>query len=390
MNNFNHEISNIIKKQLQLKNLELVEMLPIPTHSDKIVRAQTLKELIEDIEENHNPDTIEYLVQIKHQYKNKNYNLNSKKFKNKISYENIYLSNGKINVPYLIKNGDLLLNAGDYNLARNIFQVLLQSGEQMSSVLYRIGKSFESEGNLKDAQNYYEESVVYQPSLKVYQRLGAVLIFQKKDAKAGEVFERALNLKELSNEIKFELHKASGNCWTRAKKFENAENHFLKALEINPTADEIRSNLGTLYFQSKKFTEAKRHFSDAIASNPSNHLAITGLGLCSLSAGDKTTAHDYFAQSLDLYLNNPIAIFYLIKCAYEIKVYKTAAQFLECYIQISPINANLMYSLAGLEFHLGKISESKLTALKTLELQPQHLQAKELLNLIERYSSSAE
>jgi tetratricopeptide (TPR) repeat protein len=92
-------------------------------------------------------------------------------------------------------------------------------------------------------------------------------------------------------------------------------------------------------------------------------------------------------QSLELELNNPTAIFYLVKCAYEIKSYATASQMLLNYIQIAPVNTNLLYSLAGLQFHLGRISEAKETTLKILELQSQHAGAKELLNMIERYAS---
>lgn len=389
MNELIQTLQDALEKHLQQNDLEVIGLIPIPTHRDKMIRMQTLQELIENFDEsNTEKSTFEYVLKIKPKSKL----ISQTKIEapsEKPPTESVYLPNGKLNNTYLIKNGDLLFEAGEFALARNIYKAILSSGEYAGAAHHRLGRCFEAEGKLDEAQTNYENSITYLPTIETYQRLSTLLIKLNKDLQAAETMERALHLKDLPISTKFELHKACGNCWTRAQKPAEAERNFMKALEINPSADEIRANLGALYLQQNKIGDARRSFTDALASNPRNYQALAGIGSCLLNEGEKKLAHDYFARSLEIELNNPNAIYYLVKCAYEIKSYAIASKFLQEYIQIAPINSNLLYSLAGLQFHLGRMSEAKITTLKVLELQPHHSAAKELMNMIERYTSSS-
>jgi tetratricopeptide (TPR) repeat protein len=288
-----------------------------------------------------------------------------------------------------MRNADLLMSAGDTALAKNIYKSVLTSGEKTPQALFGLGLCLESEGKLPEAKRHYEESIAYQPALESYRRLGLLLVRMNKDQEAAEVLARALNLKDLSPEARYELHKASGNAFTRSKRVPEAEKHFLKALELKPGADEIRTSLGALCLQQGKTSEARRHFQDAFASNPRSASALMGLGSCFLADGEKRQAHDCFAKSLEIDLNNATAVFHLVKCAYEIKSYATAARVLEEYVQVAPVNSNLLYSLAGLQFHLGRLNDAKATAKKILELQPSHAGASELVDAIERNQAEA-
>jgi Tfp pilus assembly protein PilF len=134
-----------------------------------------------------------------------------------------------------------------------------------------------------------------------------------------------------------------------------------------------------------KFEEARRHFQDALASNSANTRAQCGLASCYLALGDKRAAHDLLAQALERDINNPSAIYYLVKCAYEIRSYATAARLTEQYVEsVQPANVNLLYSLAGLQFHLGRANDARATAHRILSLNAEHAGAKEILNLIQR------
>jgi tetratricopeptide (TPR) repeat protein len=208
----------------------------------------------------------------------------------------------------------------------------------------------------------------------------------EKDEEAAEVLTRALNLKEMPIDLRTELEKACGNAWMRAKNYEQSERHFRRALELCPPAlaHEIRANLGALFIRQGRTSEAKRSFQDILAQNPRSAKAYMGLATCYLADNEKRLAHDCFAQALQLDLNNPTAVFHLVKCAYEIKSYATAARLVEEYIQIAPVNMSLLYSLAGLQFHLGRMNESAVTARKILGLQAGHAGAAELLRAIER------
>lgn len=391
MNDVKTTLQEVLSKQLHQSEFDLIGIVPIPTHNDKMVRLRTLQEVLEDFDETNEGETIECLLQLRPKKARPQAppSAHETAVTPTSTSENIYLSNGKLNVPFLLKNGDVLFDAGEYPLARNIYKTILSSGEFTSTILNRLGRCFEAEGKFDEAKKKYEESIAYLPNLDSFLRLSSSLVRQNKDQQAAEVMERALKLRDLTATQRFELLKSSGNCWTRSKRAGEAETCFKQALEIDPSADDVRSNLGVLYLQGNKISEAKRNFQDAIASNPKNHQALAGLGSCCLAEGDKKAAHDYFTQSLEIELNNPTAIFYLVKCAYELKIYSAAARILGKYIEIAPVNTNLLYSLAGLQFHLGRVQDSKSTTQKILELQPDHFGAKDLLNLIQRYAGAA-
>ena len=358
----------------------LVDLIAVPTQGDRMVRLKTIEQILQDFEAD--SEVAGYFIRVKSDRK-----VAEKAFaeesadEDKSDIENAYLASGKLNIPYLMRNAELLYSTTDYPLARNIYKAILQSGERTAAALLGMARCFEAEGKLDEARAHYDESIAYQPSLEAYRRVASILIEQKKDLSAATVLERSLSLKELNPQTRFEIHKASGNCYLRAKKFDDAEKHYQKALGIDPAADEIRANLGSLYLQAGKISEAKRHFQDAIASNPRNDNALCGLASCFLEQGEKRLAHDHFAKSLEVELKNANAIFHLVKCAYEIRSYATAARIVENYIEVAPVNTNLLYSLAGLQYHLGRMGDARATAERILQLQADHAGAQELLNL---------
>lgn len=404
MSDFTQSLQESLEQQLSQTNYDVAGIIPIPVHTDTMIRLRTLQEIFEEMNESHQPGVLEYLIQIKPKNKQANPILGpslglplSDSPQAPISTlsqedvllaecpENVYLPNGKLNVPFLLRNADVLAEAGEYVLARKIHTTLLAAGEQTGATQLRMGKCFEAEGKWEEAKACFEESIAYQPQLETYQKLISLLIRQNKDQEAAEVIERTLNLKDLRHSLRFEFHKTAGNCWLRANRPTQSEAHFKKALELDPTADEIRSNLGVLCLQDNRTHEAKRHFQDAVASNPKNAHALAGLGSAFLQEGDKSSAHDYYAESLALELNNPSALFNLVRCAYDLKRHATAAELLEGFIQVSPISPSLLYSLAGLQYHLGRMQEAKKTTLKILELHSEHTGATELLKMLDRF-----
>lgn len=401
------DLRQILDQRLRQGDSDLIDVMdivPIPMHGDRMVRLRSLEEALEDFSADNGATS--YLIQIKSRAPAQSassariaapvpevgaMNLPSAPHRpsaataSPVTGDNIYRGDGKLNIPYLTRNAELLLAAQEYALARNVFQAIAASGERRGLALFGLGRCDESEEKLDSARAHYEESIAYHPTLESYHRLSAVLIAQKKEGLAAEALGRALaSIKDLNSKTRFELHKACGNLHLRARDPEASERQYRLALELEPAADEIRSNLGALYLQSQRPDDARRIFEDALASNPSNARAISGLGSCHIALGDKRKAHDLFARALELELNQPTAIYQLVKCAYELKTYATAARLTEEYVQVAPINASLMYSLAGLQYHLGRKNNARETAEQVLAMQNEHPGARELIKLIER------
>lgn len=370
------QIRELLGKQLNSDQFDIVEVIPVPNQSDRMVRLRTIEEVLQDFDG--------YLIKMRPKNgADVSGHAIPAEVLSKAVAESLYQPDGKLNLPFLFRNAEVLFSSGEYALARNVYKAIFQSGERTATALDGIGRCFEAEGKLEDARLHYEESIAYQPNIDAFQHLASLHIRQKKDETAAELFERALQLREIPNSIRFDLHKAAGNCLIRAQKPQEARKHLEWALDLSPNAADVRANLGALQLQTGKIAEAKKQFQDALSANPRNDKALAGLASCFLAEGDKRLAHDYFSKALEIELNNPTAIYHLVKCAYELKTYATAARVLEEYIQIAPVNANLMYSLAGLQFHLGRIDDAAATAKNILRLVPQHGGATELLRTID-------
>ena len=379
MSDLRSTIQDALNKQFSRGDIDSVDVVPIALDGDRMDRLRTLQEVLDEFDDHpDNNKVTSYLVQIKpkraHQVNSTNAPSTESQLAAALPPEGIYFPNGKLNVTYLSKNAEVLFNSGEYALARNIYKAILQSGEKTAHAHYGIGRCHEAEGRQEEARAAYEESIAYHPSVETYKSLGTLLLSQGKEQLAAETFERAINLKEIPTEVIAELHKASGNCWMRAEKFSEAERHYKKTLELSPNASEILTNLGAVYLKMGQIQDAKRSFQEAMASDTRSDKAIFGLGSCYEAEGDRRQAHDQFARALHINLNNAQAIFHLVRCAYEIKSYATAARLVEEYIQVAPINANLLYSLAGLQFHLGRMEEAKSTVLQFCKF-PRHMRA---------------
>ena len=284
---------------------------------------------------------------------------------------------------FLAQNADLLLQVGEIELARNIYRAILKSGEASDVAYAGLAACSDKEGLVEQAIQFAWDSVAFAPNKKGYQILSQLLVQQGRDQEAAQALNRAIKSLELSAQEKAEYFKMIGNCMARLGQNPEAERAFKKALELSPASDETQANLGSLYLEQGQVSEAKRCYQDAIASNPANDKAWVGLGLCFVAEGDKEAAHDAFSRSLERNLRNSTAIFHLVKCAYEIKKYSQAERMLSSYVDVAPVSPSLLYSLAGLQFHVGKKKEASLTAKRILQIKGDHQGARDLVKRIE-------
>lgn len=289
----------------------------------------------------------------------------------------------KEDIQFLVDNAEVLMKAGELELARNIFRALLKTSECSDVAYAGLAMCADQEGLVEQAIQYAWDSVAFAPNKKGYQILAQLLVQQGRDQEAAQALSRALKALELTIQEKGDYYKMIGNCMSRLGQTTESERAYKKALEMSPASDEVQSNLGSLYLEQGKFPEAKRCYQDAIASNTHNDKAWVGLGLCCVADGDKESAHEAFARSLDKNIRNSTAIFHLVKCAYEIKKYSTAEKILSQYVEIAPVSASLLYSLAGLQFHVGKKREASLTAKRILQIKSDHQGARDLIRRID-------
>lgn len=381
MNELIRALHKTLGSELPSAGYDLVDLVEIPSSARKELRIKNMEEVLKDFDQDNDENVVSYLVQLRPKGR---VALEAPKVTspNTSGVDKIYDGSGKLNKDYLERNARILLDAGEYALARNIYQTLLKSGVHPSDPLFGLGCAYEREGDLIRAQSHYEESIAYGPSIESCERLASVLIRQGKEQYAAEVIERALKLEDLTETQKYELHKIAGNCWNRAGNDANAESHYRKASEIDPNSDEMRTNIAAVQLKNSNLDQAADDFKRAIALNPANPKALLGLALCLIAKGDKRGAFDRLKRCLDIDATQSSAIFHLTKLAYELKAYSEAEPYLHKFSGLSPVNPNLLFSLAGIQYHMGKLKEARSTAGLVLRLKPAHSGARELMGLI--------
>jgi len=377
--------SDLVQKlgaQLGDIGMELVDAIPLPRAVDRMVRLRTLEEALEEFDQDRDVRCLTYLVQIRpagETNRAEAAKAQAVAAARVTDSEPIYLADGSVNLPFLQRSAELLFSSGEYGLARNIYKTILTSGDRSDIAHFGIACCDEAEGKAADAIRHYEESIAYQPTLEAYRRLASLLTRWKKDQQCAEVLQRALHLKGLGEAELFELHLACGNAWLKSENPPLAENHYRSALEIRPGSDAIFGNLGALYLQMGRTSDARQHFQKVVEINPGADQAHAGLGACALADGDRRGAHDHFAAAVDANLQNSSALYQLVRLAYELKIHATATRLLESYCESAPVNANLLYSLAGLQYHLSRTDDAATTCRRILAIQKEHGGAKDLL-----------
>lgn len=381
---FKSAIQEAIHENLKKNGIELLDLIEIPAERGGGLRVRTLEEILADFDQGDasiSGRTVSYVIRAVRPEAKTEPSVGGPAIPDR-PLDGIYGGDGRMNLDLLERNAVILLKAGDYALAKNIYTTILKTGDRNADAHLGLGRCHEGLGDYARAQAHYEESVAFAPSPAAFRAMAKLLLRQGKNEYAIEVMERSLKLGELGGKERFELHKACGNRLARLSRVDESEAHFMRALELDPAADDVRANLGTLYLQHGRIADAKRAYQDAVASNPSNARAQFGLGICWIAESKKEHAHDCFARALKHDPKDSNAVYHLMKCAYELKKYDSAERLISEYAQSAPVSASLLYGLAGLKFHVGKKEEAKSLAMRILQMKPDHAGASELLRLV--------
>ncbi len=296
--------------------------------------------------------------------------------------EQAYQSNGRLNSGVLIRNAKILLAAGDIALAKNIFRALVENGETLGVAYSGLGSCYELEGKVDLAIKAYREAIIFEPTFGCLFALAELYIKKEEYTNAIGTFLRAQNLNRLSSVQLFEIHKGLGSCYMHLSQLNNAEAHYRKAYEINPGSDHLHVNIGSLAMKKGDLSTALLHFKESVRIQPRNASALTGIGLAHTGLGNKEAAHEAFAQALRIDIHDVTALYHLVKCAYELKRFDTVCDLLQKYIQHNAVNANILYSYAGILYHREMHKEALEECEKLLALKPEHEGAKKLKELI--------
>ncbi len=283
---------------------------------------------------------------------------------------------------YLLRNALLLVDNGEFRMARHILGDLLKRQPYHSDAVRWMGWCFKQEGDMPNALKCYEQLINIRKSDQDFYELGEIYYELKENEKARDVWIRGLEFTHAESPRLFDLHKNLGNSYMRLGDLESAEENYNKAFTIRSHSDALQVNLGSLCFYKSDFKNSFEYFKAAIDINPYNDRAWCGVGLVARQKNDKPWAKDMVLKSLDLNPENLIALQILVQWALEDKDYESALERVYYYSFKNQNDTNMIYSLAGLLFKAGMTVEAELELERLLAVDPENGDALQLLDII--------
>lgn len=262
---------------------------------------------------------------------------------------------------YLMTNGLLLVDCGEWELARAIFSDVLKEDEYHLDALRWVGWCFWQEGNLDSAQEYYEILTKRRQSEDDFFELGEIYYKKNEVKKAKEIWQKTMTICHSESPRLFSLFKSIGNACLLLGDLDSAEENYNKALSINPSSDGLLVNLGTLCMQQQKNKESMEFFKKALEVNSFNDGAWCGVAMVARMMKDLEWAWSTLLHTLDINPENQIALKVAIDWAIDDYNYGEVIDRVNYYLRTQSDDYELVYSLAGLYFKANRFSEAHLT-----------------------------
>jgi len=147
---------------------------------------------------------------------------------------------------------------------------------------------------------------------------------------------------------------------------------------------------GALAAEDQRWDEARSYFEKAKALDPKYDVPLAGIAICEMSENRAEEAFALFKEAIRLNPENHRAIVGIIQLGYPLREYGTIEAAINAFLELHPVNIDMMYSLAGVYFAQDRLTDARAEVEKILLFEPQNPRAVELRGMIEQKSSGLE
>ena len=283
---------------------------------------------------------------------NTNTNNNSLEFKNVTQLLNIF--------------SEIIKKISNYDCAAALELLLKkipQSQFKSCFVYTLIGRCYFELAKYKEAENYYNLSLLLDPSyLTGLEYFSSVLWHLKDQFKCCNLAHLCLEQCQFAPETWVVL----GNTFSLQKEHETAIKFFNRATQINPAFAYSYTLAGHEYVDNENFTEANNCFKKALAFDERQVNAWWGLGNIQLKEQNYSEAIKLFKKCLSINNHSAVLHFYLGTAYLQNKDIKNALNNLIIAQNLDQKNPMIQYQVANIYMNQGK-NEEALKILKDLE-----------------------
>lgn len=176
----------------------------------------------------------------------------------------------------------------------------------------------------------------------------------------GRLSEAKLNLKKALklDSHNAEAHNALAVLSERLKQYDEAEEHYEDALDIDSGDLSALNNYGRFLCERGKYDKGMSYLKDALA-NPLNDrlwLALTNAGRCESEKGNLFEAEAYFRQAMQYQSNYAPVLLEMQKLSYNKGDYWAAKGFMERYLATSQHSSESLWYAYQTERALGNVA----------------------------------
>ena len=204
-----------------------------------------------------------------------------------------------------LEQGSLLLEGGQYKLARAEFLEAIKLDPRCPDAYNNLGLVYFRTGDLKNATQNYMKALEYEPLfIPSLSNLAAVRYQQGRYADAANLYRMAL---KIAKDADPQLHYNLANVLRDNKDYSEARYHYEQAIKQNPDFAAAHNGLGATLYCLSDFAGAEKEVRTALDLKKGYSLAYYHLGLI-LSAQDRNEeALSAYEQSIKFEKNKAYA-----------------------------------------------------------------------------------
>ncbi len=182
----------------------------------------------------------------------------------------------------------------------------------------------------------------------------------------------------------YEVLMELGDCLTNVGKYDEAQQRYEKAALLFPDAAGPYLGLGVVELQTNKIEDAEIAFRVACRLDPNCAKAYAGLAMIEQQRKHYSQAFKMYLKCLELESDNLTALLGLFQTSCQMGSFEEIIHYLQVYLDMHPGDTSVMFALSALYMKDGRLAESKKILEDILALQPEHKDAANLLEEVER------
>ncbi|MDP2397427.1 MAG: type IV pilus biogenesis/stability protein PilW [Burkholderiales bacterium] len=150
-------------------------------------------------------------------------------------------------------------------------------------------------------------------------------------------------------------HNIAGLIYATLKDDRRAEEHFTRALRLNPADPDANNNYGMYLCQHRREEEGIKYLLIAV-QNPlytAPERSLVNAGVCARRRGDNAAAQDFFRRAVSVRPNQPQALYQLAELSFLSNNFAAAQSYLRRLAQTTAANAEVLWLALRVERKLG-------------------------------------